>query len=294
MLRFGSVARGLRTALWALALATATATSADAIAADKRECFAAHEQGQIAQKARKLKAATAQFLVCSDEACPAMIRDECAKWLSETHAAMATVVPTARGRDGRDAAEVHVFVDGELLAERLSGGSFEVDPGEHEFRFVLADGTKIEQRFVVNEGETRRRIAVDFSSLPTAAPQASAIPAAPVVVQPTSRPIPVAVYVLGGLGVAALGSFTFFAISGKSKQNDLESGCAPRCADSEVAVMDHRYLAADISLGVGIVSLGAATWLLLSRRSQTSSAPSAWVDIAPSRGSAQVRWTTRF
>jgi hypothetical protein len=287
-------ARGRTTAAaWLLAVAIAMTISADAWAIEKRACFAAHEQGQVDQKARKLKAAAAQFLICSVDECPPVIREECGKWLSDIRSAIPTVVPTALGRDGRDATEVQVFVDGQLLTERLAGGSFEVDPGEHQFRFVLTDGTAIDQKYVINEGDSRRKIAADFSAAQHAAPQPSAHPVPSGDGSGSNFRVPVSAYVLGGLGVVALGSFTAFALSGKSKENDLKSNCAPHCPESEVSVMDNRYLAADISLGVGIASLGVAAWILLSSN-RAPSTPSAWVDVVPTQGAAQVRWTKRF
>ena len=68
-------------------------------------------------------------------------------------------------------------------------------------------------------------------------------------------------YGLAGLGAAALGSFAFFAITGKSDENDLHDSCSPNCPEDDVDAVRTKYLVADISLGVGIASLGAATWL---------------------------------
>ncbi len=63
--------------------------------------------------------------------------------------------------------------------------------------------------------------------------------------------------------MAALGSFTYFAISGSSEKSDLRARCGSRCSDAEVASLKTRYILADVSLGVGIVALGVATYLWL-------------------------------
>jgi hypothetical protein len=281
-----------RSALIGVALAMASHAAADpsrkADKADKKACFNAHEQGQLAKANRKLLKAEESFAVCAAEGCPGVVREECGKWLADLQAAIPTVVPTAVDSAGHDTTECVVTVDGQPLSDRLDGRSFKVDPGEHLFRFVLADGTSIEQKHVLSEGDVRRRITADFASLPKIGP----VHKAPVA--PLSRPVPVATWILGGVGVVALGSFAFFAVSGKSKENDLKDHCAPNCPDADVNVMDHRYLAADISLGVGIVSLGVATYLYMARKPAISTT-SAWIDLVPTTpGAGVVRYTTRF
>ncbi|MBI5534011.1 MAG: hypothetical protein HY898_14920 [Deltaproteobacteria bacterium] len=255
---------------------------------DKKACFNAHEQGQLAKAGRHLIAAAESFSVCASEACPAVVREECAKWLADLQGAIPSVVPVAVDSKGNDTADCVVTVDGQPLSDRLDGRSFKLDPGEHLFRFVLPDGSSIEQKYVLSEGDVRRRIAVDFRSLKK--PEPLVVQPAP----PASRPVPVAAWILGGVGVVALGSFAFFAASGKSKENDLKNHCAPNCPDSEVTVMDRRYLAADISLGVGVASLGVATYLLLARK-PAAPATAAWVDLVPTTpGAGVVRYTARF
>jgi len=257
---------------------------AEAAPADKKQqCFSAHEQGQVARTARKHRAAAEQFAVCAQEACPAVVRDECSKWLTDARAAIPSVVPSAIDRQGRDVTNVKVSVDGEPLTEQLDGRAFELDPGEHTFVFVLADGTRHEQKFVLNEGERNRQVRGDF------APRTEKLPP-----PAASGRTPTAAYVLGGVGLVALGAAAVFGATGKSKEDDLQKTCAPNCSDDDVSSMNTRYLVADISLGVGIVSLGAAAWLLL-RRPAAEPPPRAWIDVAPgSRGSGMVRLTTRF
>jgi hypothetical protein len=92
---------------------------------------------------------------------------------------------------------------------------------------------------------------------------------------------------LGGLGVVGLGSYGLFTYWGK-KDNELLATCSPNCPASSVEHIRKLYLVADISLGVGIVTLGAATIVALSsgpsKEKTKSSAYS--VDVSPSRSGA--------
>jgi len=278
--------RTLRGAVACTLLAWTMVQAADASAApfDKKKCFAAHEQGQVARKDGKLGAAAEQFGVCAADQCPTEVREECAKWLAEARNAVPSVVPSAKGFDGRDLSDARVSVDGNLLTDRLDGRQHELDPGPHNFVFELPDGTKLEERFILNEGERNRLVSVDFSSLRKKP--------VPVVVE---RPVPTSVYLLAGVGLAALATGGVFGVLGKSKEDDLQNTCAPGCPDSDVTSMDRRYLIADISAGVGLLSLGAALWLYVKRPSTEASPQSAWVDVTPSlHGPGMVRLTTRF
>jgi hypothetical protein len=73
-------------------------------------------------------------------------------------------------------------------------------------------------------------------------------------------------YALAGLGVAALGSFTYFGLSGKGDYRSLRDSCSPACTDGQIGKVHDELLAADVSLGVAVVSLGVAAYLFLATR----------------------------
>jgi hypothetical protein len=256
---------------------------------DKKACFQAHEQGQIARGQRKLRKAAEHFAVCAHESCPKVASEECVKWLAEVRPAIPTFALVVFDKHGQETSDVKVLLDDEPLTEKIEKKNYEVDPGQHTLRFELADGSTIEEKFEMGPGESGKRITGDFSRLV----QKETKKAAPVTAKP-SRPVPVATWILGGLSVVALGSFATFAILGKNKETELKDNCAPNCKEADVNVMDQRYLLADISLGAGVLALGAATVLFVTRKPVEKEQTTTRLEVIPGRGAGMVRWTARF
>ncbi|MDP9034494.1 MAG: hypothetical protein M3O50_06775 [Myxococcota bacterium] len=96
-------------------------------------------------------------------------------------------------------------------------------------------------------------------------------------------------YVFGGLGVAALGAGVLTTIWGR-KDNDALAQCKPNCRQSSVDHVQTMYVVSDVSLGVGVAALAAATWLFLRRPSSTADEPKAGAstsfDVQPTRQGA--------
>jgi hypothetical protein len=130
--------------------------------ADMQACLGASERGQRARTAGRLREARDQFLVCGGEACPAMVRRDCAQWQSEIIAMLPSVVFGAKDKQGRDLFDVTVSMDGETLLKKLDGKSVNVDPGPHTFKFEVAGAPAVIERALVKEGEKTRVITVSF------------------------------------------------------------------------------------------------------------------------------------
>ncbi len=260
-------------------------------------CLHAHEQSQRLRLQGKLRAARAELITCSQNVCPRMVRTECSKWIVEVDAVLPSVVIAGRGPEGQDVSDVRVSVDGQVATERLDGKELSVDPGPHKFRFERAPSAPIEQDVIIREGEKARPLVADFRKQVPASPasQASSASApgessssAPAREEPPrSRPVPTLVYVLGGVGVAAVGGFAAFAISGYSQEQSLQSTCSPNCSKSDTDAIKRKYLYGDILLGVGVVSLGVATVLFLSRPEKAAAVRGGvHVDVTPTVGGA--------
>jgi hypothetical protein len=206
----------------------------------------------LRQQGRLIEAREALGL-CAREECPALARADCGNWLEEVDKAIPSVIVQATA-DGAEISEVSVSIDGKVVKTTLDGKAIPTDPGSHRFRFDAPGFVPIETTMVVREGEHYRALPAQFVSLRTPPPPVA-----------TARPVPPAVWILGALTIAGAAGFTAFGVLGDQKKASLQSQCAPFCAASDVDVIQHEYLAADVSLGVGVVALVTGLVLFFTR-----------------------------
>jgi hypothetical protein len=237
-------------------LANAPAARADAV----HECGVSAERGQRLREKRSLKAAREEFIACAKERCPSAIRVDCAGWLADVQGRIPSIVVRATDQGGRDLMDVRVFVDGELLQQRLDGKSFEVDPGERTLRFERGTDPPVAKKILVREGEHHRPVDIVLGEKKPEEPVRP--PPSP---QTASHETPVLPIILAGVGLVGIGGFAFFAGTGKSDLDDLRATCAPRCAQSDVDSAESKILIGNVSLGVGIVALAAAAILFFTQ-----------------------------
>lgn len=254
-------------ALVALVATGALATSAEA--APKREqCVAAYEETQIAMRRSRLLDARQPLQTCLDQACPTMLRTDCATWLKEVEARIPSVVVELVAEDV-NAKAAQLFVDGKLWEPGIDGKAMELDPGNHSFR-VDVDGRSASVDVFAREGEKLKVVRVEIpskaGSQPTPKPP-NVVPDQPQ--RPQSRPVPWTVVAAGALGLAAAGVFTGFAVVGMSGKGDLEP-CKPDCSAAQIDSVRTKFIIADVSLGVSVVALAAATYLFIARPSVPS------------------------
>jgi hypothetical protein len=240
----GRAAAGLGLGLLAaLALTTPCATARAQANDAKSACVAAYENSQVLRQQGHLVDAREALVFCTQQECPPLVRTDCGTWLQEVDRAMPSVVVQATA-DGVETTAVTVSIDGKVVKTGLDGKAIPTDPGSHQVRFEAAGFPPIETTVVVSEGEHYHALTAEFAS-----PKA---PPAPV---RAGRPVPAAVWLLGGLTLAGAAGFTVFGLVGNQKKQSLQSQCAPFCPSSEVDIVQHQYLAADISLGVGVAAL---------------------------------------
>jgi hypothetical protein len=183
---------------------------------------------------------------------------------------------------------LRVTRDATPLSEPTWGSAVPVDPGDHVI-VVTADHKKPLSRSVHvgshADHETVTVLALDDDAVPTA-PYANPTPASQTGTSsrvapppeartgsgPVARPIPVLSYVAAGVGAAALASFAYFGLSGRSEYFDLKSSCGPDCTKSNVAPAHTKLVIADASLGVSVVALGIAVYAFFTRPSVTDPA----------------------
>ena len=252
---------------WLLLSALLVANPA-AASGPARACIEAHAAGQTERDAGRLLSAQAQFVSCTAEACPPMIRRECVA-LGESASAMTpSVVLVAQDGEGRAIEGARATIDGVRAITQLDGRPLELDPGQHRFALVLPDGSSQTLTATLRSGEKYRRIVASFVPVVPSAPPATS--------ERTGRN-PLA-YVFGGVGVVALSAWGLYALDGKNKQNELEH-CAPHCQAGDVDAMRKSYMIADVLLGVSLVSLGTGTYFFFKQ-----------TDEQTPRGSTSTLW----
>ena len=243
------------------------ATSAARATPKTEACLDAYATFEKLRDAGDLLGAKRELGACGASTCPVAVQRECIDSMGALEPRIPTVVLVARDASKHDVADVSVFLDDRPLRTRLDGREVEINPGTHKFRFESAGRPPAVESFLINEREKGRLLEVQLPPLVAIAPPAPSPgkpEAPPARGAPGAAPVPALVYVLGGLGVVALGSSIGFGISGLSAKSDAEQ-CRPTCPRSEALGVNQRFLVSDISLGISIVALAAATYLYLSR-----------------------------
>ena len=268
--------RGAAALLGAVIALATTSREVQAQDGDKAACAQAHAEGQRLVRGGKLRAARERFVSCAAERCPAPIPRECADFLVAVDGSQPTIVLEVRDEQGGETSDVEVFVDDERVAQKVSGASLAVDPGEHTLRIVRR-GRTIQQVLLVREGEKNRRVAVGFAVAPSRTASAAAAPPPPASVAPEG-PSHLPSWVLAGTGVLALGSFTIFGVSALSRADELETQCSGRCTaadDEKISAMQRDAIVADVSLGVAVACLATAAilYVVAPARSSGAAAP---------------------
>ncbi len=279
-----------RPAIWAIVAAAAWAPS-NVDAADKTSlgCIQASDEGQTARDNGHLLRARELFAQCSEPKCPTLIRRDCTSWIEQLQAQIPSVVLGARDAEGHDVLDARVTIDGQPLEDKVRGGPIELEPGPHVIRWESAGVEPVEMRIALRAQEKNRAVVATFSR----STSMTMAPAAPAPAKVGLLALPTATYVLGGVGVAALGAFAYVGLRARRDSEALHETCAPACARDDVAALKTKLLVADVALGVGAVSLAAAAVIALTGRTPTSK--TAWdLRVAPNttgaRGEVEVRF----
>ena len=257
-------------AVWLLSgLAAACLTRAAPAHADDTvsHCIDSSDRGQVLRDQGRLIEARDAFLACARESCPGPIRGDCATWSNDVEAKIPTVVLRPRDDAGRDLVQVRVFDGANLLVEQIDGRALPIDPGVHDLRFERQGVPPITVRLVAREGEKQRTVDVTWpatsktAASPSSSPDASA----------SRGSVPVGAWILGGVGLVGLGGFGYLGWTAKSEVDDMHDTCAPYCDKSRVDRARTRATLANVSLGVGILAIGAATYVVLTDRPEPRS-----------------------
>jgi hypothetical protein len=263
-------------------------------AADAQECVAQNNAAADHRANHQLLAARAAYRACvAEPGCPDVVSSECESALSELKTAIPTLLVSVLDEQRHDAVGATLKVDGRAVA--VDGSPIEVDPGPHQL-LAVGQGAAASIQVIGVENEANREVELVLKGLHPApispdgeSQSGDASAAATSVATPRSR---VPSYVLGGVSAVGLASFGYFAISGHSEVNQLEQ-CRPDCTRSAVHDVRVRYLLADVSLGVSVVALATAGYLLFRApfdHAAMGSSVSVNISAAPQAASFSVSW----
>jgi len=277
-----------------LAFGAGTAWAADPTTAD---CLSSNDSSIDLRNQHKLRAARAELLICAGATCPEDIRNECARRVSEVNASMPTIVFEAKDSAGNDLSSVKVTMDGQPLVERLQGTALSIDPGEHVFVFTVEGSAAVQRTFVIQEGEKGRRerillggpgAAPALVPAPGTAPPGAGAPA-PGVAMDTNSTARTTGYIVGAVGVGALGLAVFEQLTALSRDNKSNSAAAsPNPAVRATASQLHSQATtaqtyALVASGIGIAAVGTGLFLIFTNSGDGTPKPSA-VRLVPTVG----------
>jgi hypothetical protein len=254
----GTVARGVGITV---ILATSVFTAAP-VRADDAKCVSAFEETQRLRKLGKLVSARDEAQICSASACPPVVQKQCTQWLEEIEPVVPTAIVVAQGRGGAAPDGLQVEIDGAPVKDPNSGRAMPIDPGTHRARATAPGHNEAQTTFVVAEGDKRVKIAL---TLEPVGAKMDTRPEGPPGAEP-SRPVPALTWILGGVGIAALGTGTVFSLDGLGRKSSLDdSGCKPDCDQKRYDTMSRNLVVGDVLIGVGVVAIVAATVVYLTR-----------------------------
>jgi hypothetical protein len=259
------------------------------VAPTKAECIAAHHESQVAQNDGHLLLAQENAMRCTNQGCPAPLVSDCANWLIELDQKIPSMVFEVRvDRQANSTAKVEV--DGNPVWDWARGEALKLDPGEHVVRFLLDSHAPIIKSVSLVEGMRLRLMSANFQGTSPQGPTSPSPSASPntKVEGRQVRDVPLLVYPLLGVGVLGVAGFVGFTLSGSAEHDRLANTCAPYCTDSEIGGMRTRYIAADISLGIGATGLIGAGILYLTRPEHTEQ-PAIGIAAIPNGAMATLR-----
>jgi hypothetical protein len=231
-------------ALWASATARAQTTDTETEPpVDFDACFAAHARGQSSRIEGELLEAREALEVCSNAACPSVVRSECGAWLSEVRAEIPSVRFAAR-RGHEPLTEVRVYADERLLSETIDpAATYDLDPGVYTFRFEHETFGEVEVAGAVRRGDRGRLIAAEF-----VVPVAVTPPPPPVPVAPAPRPfvVPDSAWGLGATALALFAGSAGVGIAALVERGDALTTCAPFCSGQLVGRLRGELIASDV------------------------------------------------
>jgi hypothetical protein len=241
-----------------ITLATLVTSLAEAQPEVAARCVAASERAQTKRDEGQLLASRAEFVACAEEACPAIVRRECARWLADVDERIPSIIVSVKDSAGKDVASGSsdvITLDGARSGDAVNAGrAIKVDPGPHVIVVATPhNGQSIEERVVVREREKGRVVTLSFQRKGDDGSGGGGGGGVPM-----KRTIPTLSWVLGGVAIAGGATFGVLWAKGMDEVSNLRSTCAPFCSNDQIDSVTPTLTGARIALGVGIAAAALA------------------------------------
>ncbi len=248
-----------------------TATPLDPVTA---QCVRSFDEAQKLRRTGQLINSRQQLRQCANAQCPLVIAEKCVQWFREVDQALPTIIVVATDPAGNDTAEVRVSVDGKLVAERLDGRPWPIDPGPRLLRFEHRSGKVLEKRLLLTQTHKNRRIKVDFSTVdsakPSGTPAQTSDPRKP---DPPDRPRRLSPLIYAGFSIAGAGLLvgTITGVVALNKIDGIKESCAEGLCPTEQqdefrqgATIAHvstiSFITAGAGAAMGLLGLLTTDW----------------------------------
>jgi len=246
-------------------------TSAAFGAQDAEHCILAHAKAQELEEAGKLLEARQVFDSCSTSACPKVVQNDCKVLGRAVEKAIPSLSVIALDRSGQALANYSVELDGVELPASAMHEDVAVDPGKHRVRLLVSGHAVVEVLVPVRDKVKDQNIVIQVAA-------------------PESPPpnLQTAGFVFAGIATLSALTFGGFAIGGYLDERKLRSNTESSSGSHDYALVDRmrqKYIIADTALGIGLVSLGAATYLLYVSHTEANRATSGSKTAVYLRGS---------
>jgi hypothetical protein len=130
--------------------------------AQRHACAVAYRNAVVLEQAAHLRQAKDLLLSCAKATCGAFVKQQCTSRYAQLESDIPSVVPLVSDESGEPRVDVQVTMDGEPIAARLDGRALPVDPGLHEFSFVVDGAVISTQKIMIVQGQRNRPISISL------------------------------------------------------------------------------------------------------------------------------------
>jgi tetratricopeptide (TPR) repeat protein len=257
--------------------------------------------GRCQEQLGRLNEALGEYRLAEHEASQQGLPDLPA--ISQARQGLEGRVPKLTIRRGRGTEMARIEVDGVELGDAQIGKPFGIDPGPHTVIAKLPGNKLFQKSAIVKESESSEIVLdapAELEAAPVADKASTELPESPEADTAGARKSSVVPWIVGGVGVAGLAAAGGFYILRAGAKSDLDDTCrgsvCPRSLEDKQKNGELYSTLSVVSLGVGIVGLGVATYLFVSgtpsSRTETAFIP---VDVAAlPHGGGSVTVRARF